>query len=69
MKKSTSITDFIFFQIGYGTYKVYYTSPVTGRQWSVLTHDMPLIDSTKNSDEPTQICLNRLKKLCKSNEK
>ncbi len=37
---------------GYGHYKVTYTSPVTGRQWTAVTSEMPLIDATKNCEDP-----------------
>jgi len=58
--------DFRFMPSGYGHYKVTYTSPVTGRQWTAITSDMPLIDATKNCDEPKVRDLNYLKKVCKS---
>ena len=60
------ITDFQFQFAGYGHYKVTYTSPKTGKKWNKTTSDMPLIDRTKNCDEPTQINLIKLKSLCKS---
>jgi hypothetical protein len=52
MKTIISISDFDFRLAGYGHYKVTYTSPVTGKSWTATTNDMPLIDATKNSDEP-----------------
>lgn len=58
--------DFRFIPSGHGHYKVTYTSPVTGRQWTAVTSDMPLIDDTKNCDEPKVRDLNYLKKVCKS---
>ena len=61
----TSITDFDFTLAGYGHYKVTYTSPKTGKQWSNTTSCMPLIDATKNADEPKQADLNELKAFCK----
>jgi len=64
-QKSTSITDFKFEQSGYGHFKVTYTSPVTGKSWSTVTNDMPLIDATKNEEEPTKAKLNELKAICK----
>ena len=60
-----SISDFSFQFSGYGHYKVTYTSPVTGSSWTATTHDMPLIDETKNADEPKIKDLNRLKAMCK----
>ena len=36
MKTKTTISDFQFRIAGYGHYKVTYTSPVTGKQWTVL---------------------------------
>lgn len=65
--KKISITDFRFEFRGYGHYKVTYTSPVTGKQWTATTNDMPLIDDTKNSDDPKRKDLELLKRMCKSN--
>lgn len=65
--KKISITDFRFEFIGYGHYKVTYTSPVTGKEWTATTNDMPLIDDTKNSDDPKRKDLELLKRMCKSN--
>ena len=59
------ITDFNFKFTGYGHYKVTYTSPKTGKQYSAKTSDMPLIDLTKNEDDPKQKDLNHLKRVCK----
>lgn len=42
-----SIYDFRFVFIGYGHYRVTYTSPKTGKQWSNTIIDMTLIDATK----------------------
>lgn len=58
--------DFDFAPAGYGHYKVTYTSPTTGHKWSKTTNDMPLIDATRNADEPRRKDLESLKKLCKS---
>lgn len=62
-----SISDFEFTFWGYGHYKVTYTSPVTRKRWSTVTNDMPLIDVTKNADEPKKKDLETLKRLAKSN--
>ncbi len=64
--RSINVNDFRFMPSGYGHYKVTYTSPLTGKQWSKVTSNMPLIDATKNSDEPRQTDLNDLLRLCKS---
>lgn len=48
----TTIYDFDFEIAGHGHYKVTYTSPVTGKSWTAKTNDMPLIDATKNADDP-----------------
>ena len=61
----TELRDFTFRFAGYGRYKVTYTSPKTGKQWSTTTNDMTLIDDTKNEDEPKRKDLDLLKKLCK----
>jgi hypothetical protein len=66
MKTSrTKLSDFSFIPSGYGHYKVTYTSPVTGKKWSRTTNNMPLIDNTKNSDDPKQNELECLKRMCK----
>ena len=61
----TNITDFKFMRSGSGHYKVSYTSPVTGRIWSTITDNMPLIDATNGEEKPKIKDLNKLKKLCK----
>lgn len=50
---------------GFGHYKVTYTSLITGKKWTKITSDMPLIDATKNADEPKIKDLNTLKNVCK----
>lgn len=64
-RQATKIEDFRFFPAGYGHFSVLYTSPVTGQQYKATTNDMPLIDATKNADNPKRDDLNRLKRLCK----
>lgn len=66
MKTQISIYDFIFKISGYGHYNVTYTSPVTKKTFAKLTNNMPLIDLTKNADNPKVKDLNELKRLCKS---
>lgn len=61
-----SLNDFSFRCVGYGRYKVVYTSPVTKKSWSKTTTDMPLIDRTLHSEEVKQKDLLILKRLCKS---
>jgi hypothetical protein len=61
----TTINDFYFQFAGSGHYKVTYTSPATGKQWTRTTSDMPLIDATKNADEPKRSDLIELKNMCK----
>lgn len=58
-------TDFYFQFKGTGHYKVTYTSPLTGKQWSKLVTDMPLIDLTKNSESPKKKDLEELKRIVK----
>jgi hypothetical protein len=60
-----SIQDFDFTFAGYGHYKVTYTSPRTGKNWTKTTSDMQLIDSTKSSDAPKKKDLLNLKRVCK----
>ena len=57
--------NFRFEFTGYGHYKVTYISPVTGSRWSTITYDMMLVNATKNSDNPKQKDLKKLKYLCK----
>ena len=66
MKTKISLSDFSFSFSGYGHYRVTYTSPVTHKKWTKTTNDMPLIDATKNAEEPKQVNLVILKRLCKS---
>ena len=62
----TKIYDFDFELAGYGHYKVTYTSPATGKKWSVVTSDMTLVDATKNAEEPKRKDLEKLKRFCKN---
>jgi hypothetical protein len=63
----TELSDFTFKFVGYGHYKVTYTSPTTGKCWSKTTTNMPLIDATKNCDDYPKRCnLNQLKAICKA---
>ena len=66
MRTAITLSDFNFQISGYGQYKVTYTSPTTGKSWTAITNNMPLIDATKNTDEPKKIDLKELKKLCKN---
>jgi hypothetical protein len=66
MKTSISISDFSFEFQGRGAYNVTYTSPVTGKMFTNRTTDMPLIDATKNADDPKKCDLEQLKRICKS---
>jgi hypothetical protein len=66
MKNSIKLSDFSFQFSGYGHYKVTYTSPATRKSFTKLTTNMPLIDATKNADEPKKIDLKELKRVCKS---
>ena len=65
MKQKISICDFRFEFCGYGHYRVTYTSQLTGKQWRTIIDDMPLIDATKNAEEPKRCDLEHLKRLCK----
>ena len=64
-----SIRDFVFVCQSYGLYLVTYTSPVTGHVWKTITNNMPLIDATKNSEDPKIKDLNTLKSLCKQGKR
>ena len=61
-----SISDFSFSFSGYGHYRVTYTSPITGKSWSTVSNNMPLIDLTKNAAEPKRCDLELLKYLVKN---
>ena len=52
MNPKISINDFHFRFSGYGHYQVTYTSPKTGKRWVYTTNNMPLIDRTKNTEQP-----------------
>ena len=66
MKTKISISDFSFSPSGFGHYKVTYTSPITGKQWVKTTNNMPLIDATKNADNPKRKDLEAIKFLVKN---
>lgn len=61
-----TLSDFRFKFTGAGHYKVTYTSPATYKQWTKLITDMPLIDLTKNADEPRKKDLEQLKRTVKA---
>jgi hypothetical protein len=44
---------------------VTYCSPVTGKTWSRVTSNMPLIDATKNAEQPKIKDLQTLKRIAK----
>ena len=62
----TQKSDFGFKFSGYGHYKVYYESPITGKLWSKVIDDMQLLDSVKNTDNPKRQDLNTLKRIVKT---
>ena len=64
--QKTTISDFQFIFSGHGHYRVIYTSPVTGKKWIKVTNDMPLIDLTKNEENPKRKDLETLKFICKN---
>lgn len=64
--QNTTKSDFQFLFSGHGHYKVIYTSPVTGKKWTKVTSDMPLIDATKNEENPKTKDLEMLKFICKN---
>ena len=63
--KGPEKVDFSFKFAGYGHYKVTYTSPKTGKQWSKLITDMEIIDATKNTEYPKRKDLDLLKRMVK----
>lgn len=66
MRTKISIHDFRFEFMGRGHYRVTYTSPATYKEWTMVTSNMPLIDVTKNAEEPKRKDLEILKSLCKT---
>lgn len=66
MNSKIKKSDFTFKFVGYGHYHVIYKSPNTGKTWSKIIDDMPLIDATKNEDFPKRKVLELLKKAVKS---
>ena len=64
-KNTIKLSDFRFMPSGYGHYEVTYTSPVTGKSFTTITSNMPLIDATKNADQPKKKDLVYLKETCK----
>ena len=66
MKASIQKSDFTFLPSGHGHYHVTYKSPKTGREYRTVISHMPLIDATKNTENPKIKDLNHLKTLCKA---
>lgn len=54
-------SNFEFERAGYGAYRVKYTTPRRGDYWVARVEYMPVIDDTKNADEPTQAAWQRLR--------
>jgi hypothetical protein len=64
--QKTTKSDFQFLHSGNGHYKVFYISPTTGKTWTKITDNMPLIDATYNEDKPKRQDLEILKFICKN---
>lgn len=62
-----NIRSFEFRLVGYGHYKVKYTSPERGDYWVCTISDMLLIDATKNAEAPKASDLQRLYRTIKRN--
>jgi hypothetical protein len=45
---------------------VTYQSPATNKKWWKVTNNMPLIDATKNEENPKRKDLEMLKFICKN---
>jgi hypothetical protein len=58
-------TDFRFLYAGYGAYYIIYTSPKTQKQYKAYSNNMPLLDATKNTENPKIKDLQKLKRVCK----
>lgn len=66
MRAKTTKYDFTFRPVGHGRYEVTYKSPATGKEWTMQTTDMSLIDATKNAYAPKRKDLESLKWFCKN---
>lgn len=66
MKNSICISDFSFMFSGYGHYKVTYTSPITGKEWTATTNNMYIIDMCKGNWDAKKVHLNTLRRICKN---
>lgn len=60
-----NLSDFNYQRLGYGHYRVFYTSPVTGIRWRNETRDSSLIDRTFGAENPKVTDLKWLKAVCK----
>lgn len=69
MKTPISLSDFNFKIAGFGHYYIVYTYPISGKKIGVVTDNMPLIDATKNSENPKKNDLIRLKEFIKAANK
>lgn len=65
-RKPITIHHFDFTMVGYGRYKVTYTTE-SGRNYTAIITDMTVIDATKNSDSPKVKDLKVLRNLCITN--
>ena len=63
-RKEEFKSRFNFVSSGHGHYKVYYYTPSMKYYYVVTTDNMPLIDATKNEENPTWQNLNYLRHLC-----
>lgn len=65
MATKIQLSDFYFQFKGHGHYQVSYTNS-KGKVFATLTTDMPLIDKTKNAENPKIKDLQQLKRICKN---
>ena len=70
-RRKTTIDDFRYLRLGYGVYRVIYTSPATGDMWVEIIHDTELTDATLHTEAEfiKQKDIERLKKRCKEGRK
>jgi len=64
--QTTTKSDFQFIRSSNGHYQVTYQSPATNKKWTKVTSNMPLIDATKNEENPKRKDLEMLKFICKN---
>ncbi len=63
--KIDGLRRFDFKFVGYGHYRVRYTTPTRGDYWIAIIDNMELIDNTKNAEDVKAKDLDRLRDVVK----